>query len=136
MKGAALALGVLAIALAVCAASVFGLGDRRTLASPPEAVAENFLRATCMKRYPQAARYLSEDARRRVGDGALSDARDRLDAAVGGIEDVRGEESWIAGNTAEATGELRGRRRTLPVRLRLLWEKGEWRVAGIASLTP
>ena len=131
MRAGALALGVLAVALAVCAVSVFGLGDGRTLVSPPEAVAEDFLRATWMKRYPQAARYLSEDARAHINDDALAAARARLEEATGGIEDVRGEQGWIAGETAEAYASVRGRDRSVGVRLRLRRQKGEWRVAGL-----
>ena len=135
MRAVASALGVLAIALAVCAAAVFGLGDGRTLVSPPEAVAEDFLRATSMKRYPQAVQGLSEEARAHIDEDELAEVNARLEEATGGIEDVRGEEGWIAGETAEAHASVRGRRRTVDVRLRLLRERGVWRVAELPGLT-
>jgi hypothetical protein len=134
MRAAALALGVLAVALAVCAAAVFGLHDGKTLVSPPEAVAEDFLRATSMRRYPQAGKHLSAGARAHINEDALAAARARLEEATGGIEDVRGEAGWIAGDTAEAFGALRGRDRDVRVPLRLLRERGAWRIAGISGL--
>jgi hypothetical protein len=135
VRAAALAVGVLAAALFVCAASIFGLGDRQTLVSPPEAVAEDFLRATWMKRYPQAAQDLSEGARAHINEDELAAVRARLEEATGGIEDVRGEEGWIAGETAEAYASVRGRARTVRVRLRLLRESGNWRVAGVSGIS-
>ena len=136
MRALANALAITAAALALCAAAVFGGGDRRILVSPPEAIAEDFLRAVWMKRYPQAAKYLSETARAKVGERDLAAVRARLDEAVGGIEDVRGEEGWIAGDAAEAGAEIRGRARSLTVSLPMGREKGEWRVAGIDGLAP
>ena len=132
MRALASALGVLAVALSVCAAAVFGLGDGRTLVSPPEAVAEDFLRATWKKRYPQALHGLSEEARARIDEEDLAVVRARLDEATGGIEDVRGLEGRIAGDAAEAYGEVRGRRGSVRVPLRLVRERGVWRVAGLS----
>ena len=136
MRALANAVAITAAGLALCAAAVFGGGDRRILVSPPEAIAEDFLRAVRMKRYPQAAKYLSQEARAQVGEADLAAVRDRLEAVVGGIEDVRGEESRITGDGAEAGAEIRGLARTTTVALRLRREKGEWRVEGIEGLAP
>ena len=131
MKAVALALCVAAVALGVCAAAVFGLGDGATMVSPPEAVAEDFLRAVWMRRYPQAARYLDGDARVRLGPDALVAARARLEEATGGIRDVAGEESRISGEGAEGIAAVRGARATARVTLRMRREKGEWRVSEV-----
>jgi len=136
VKAVALALAMAALALAVCAAAIFGRGDGRTMVSPPEAVAEDFLRALWMKRYPQAARFLAADARVRLGDEALAAMRTRLEEATGGIRDVSGEEGRISGDEADGTASLRGKRATVVVAVRLRREKGEWRVSGVAGLTP
>jgi len=136
MSAAARLLAVPAAALAVCAGAVFGLGDGRTLVSPPEAVAEDFVHAVRMERYTQAARRLSGETRARVGEDALAALRARLEAATGGIEDVHGEPGWIAGEEAEASAGLRGRRARVDVRVRMTREKGEWRVTGMDGLAP
>jgi len=128
-------LAVPAVALAVCAAAVFGLGDGRTLVSAPEVVAEDFVHAIRMERYSQAARHLSEEARARTGEDALAGVRSRLEGATGGIEDVRGEAGWIAGEKAEAVAVLRGRRAPVRVGVRMARENGEWRVTGMDGPT-
>ena len=131
MKAVALALAVAAVALAVCAAAVFGLGDGATLVSPPEVVAEDFLRAVWMERYPQAARYLDQDARLRLEREALAATRARLEEATGGIREVSGEESRFYADEADGIAAVRGRRATARVTLRMRREKGEWRVSRI-----
>ena len=136
MRAVAVTLAIVAAALAVCAAAVFGAGDRRTLVSPPEAIAEDFLRAVWMKRHSQARKYLGAQAKAGVGEEELARLRARLEEAAGGIEDVRGEAGWIAGDVAEAGAEIRGREKTLHVRLPFSRETGEWRLTGIESLTP
>ena len=130
MKSVALAVGVAAMALAVCAGAIFGLGDGRTLVPAPEGVAEDFLRAVWMKRYPQAARYLAEDAQ--LGDEALAALHARLEEASGGIQDVRGGEGRIAGDEALGTARVRGGRATVTVTIHTHRVKGEWRISAVA----
>ena len=136
MKAVAAVLAIVAAALAVCAAAVFGAGDRGTLVSPPEAIAEDFFRAVWMKRFPQARKYLASDAKAEIDEEDLSALRGRLEAEVGGIEDVRGEAGAIAGDVAEAGAEIRGREKTTRVRLRFARETGEWRMSGLSGPTP
>jgi hypothetical protein len=130
-------LGLVAGTLALLAAVVFGLGDRRTMVSPPEAVVENFVRALGRGRFPQAHRYLSSEAGRRITVARLAEATRHLESRIGDIRDVKGEEGRLSGDDAEAialvqtpdAGEVR-----LPLRLHR--EAGEWRLLGIEGLTP
>lgn len=129
--------GLIAAALAVIAVAVFGLGDGRTMVSPPEAVAENFVRALECGRFPQAHKYLSAEARRRISDARLAEATERLESRIGRIEDVKGDEGWLAGDEAEAGAVVKTRTAgAVRLALRFRREMGEWRVAGIEGLGP
>ena len=137
MRALLATLGLVAGALALVAAVVFGAGDARTFVSPPEAVAEDFVHALEMERYPQACKYLSSAARARIGPRDLEQATARLESRIGPIEDVRGEEGWTAGDDAEALAVVRTREtESATLRLRLRRERGVWRVMGIEGLAP
>jgi hypothetical protein len=129
--------GMIAAALAVVAIAVFGLGDGRTTVSPPEAVAESFVRALERGRFPQAHKYLSSADRPRISAARLAEVTARLQSRIGRIEDVRGEEGWLAGDDAEAAAVVKTQRSgDVRLPLRFHREMGEWRVVGIAALEP
>jgi hypothetical protein len=129
--------GMVAAAMAVVAATVFGLGDRRTMVSPPEAVVEDLLRALECRRYPQALKYFTRSAREKVSADQLAEATRRLESRIGRIEDVKGEEGWLSGDDAEATAVLRtDKADEVRVPLRLRRDLGEWRLTGIEGLSP
>jgi hypothetical protein len=128
---------MVAAALAVVAIAVFGLGDGRAMVSPPAAVVENFVRAVERGRFPQALKYLSANARGPISPARLAEAKARLESRIGRIEDVKGEEGWLAGDDAEAAAILKTRRSgEVRLALRLEREWGEWRVTGIEGLAP
>lgn len=128
---------LVAVSLAVIAVAVFGFDDRGTFVSPPSATVENFVRALQCGRFPQAHKFLSAAGRSRVSVDALETATTRLESGLGSIEDVQGEEGWMAGDDAEATAVLRtSKAREARVTLRLHREAGEWRVTGIEGLAP
>ena len=123
--------------LGLIAAVVFGLGDRSTFVSPPEAVVEDLVRAAECRRYPQAMKYFTADARQRLSPDSVAEATRRLESRVGRIEDVKGEPGWMAGDDAQAFALIRTNQRDevrLPMRLHR--EKGEWRVMGLEGLAP
>lgn len=132
-----LATGALvALSLALLATAVFGLGDGRTFVSPPGAVAESFVRALQCRRFPQAHRYLSAETRSRVTVETLAEATERLEARRGRIEDVKGEDAWLAGDAAEGAAMVKTRAGETRLALPMRRESGEWRVTGIDGLTP
>lgn len=129
--------GMIAAALAVVAIAVFGRGDGRTMVSPPEAVAEDFVRALERGRFPQAHKYLSAAARRRISTARLAEATESLEARIGRIEDVKGEKGWLSGDDAEASAVVKTQRAAgVRLPLRFHREAGEWRVVGIVGLAP
>lgn len=83
-----------AAALAVVTAAVLGLvglsisvfGDRETLVSPPEAVAEDFVRALAMGRYDVALRYVDPHAG--ISRDEIRGWSDALRSRAGGIQNV------------------------------------------------
>lgn len=121
-------------ALAVVAGAVFGLGDGRVMVSPPEAVVEDFMRALERGRLPQARKYLSADGR---AAARLDDARARLDARIGEMQDVKGEKGRISGDEAEAAAVIKTRKRgEVRLGVRLHRETGEWRIRHVEGLLP
>ena len=124
-----------AAALAVVAAAVFGLGDRRTLVPPPEAVVESFVRELETGRYQRATGYLSTELQPNVKPEQLRAWTSRLLARTGDIIDVRGEPGWLAGDRAEAYARLKTERAGEPaLRFTLYREEGVWKINGLASL--
>jgi hypothetical protein len=137
VKAIALTAAIIAVALAVVAAAVFGFGDRRTMVSPPEAVVENFVRALGRGRFPQAHKYLSTDARRGISVPRLAEATALLESRIGGIREVKGEKGWLAGDDAAAVALVKTQdARAVRLALRLRREMGEWRLVGIEGLAP
>jgi hypothetical protein len=126
---------VVAAALALVAAAVFGLGDRRTLVPPPEAVVENFVRELETGRYERATGYLNTELESSVTPEQLRAWTARLRGRTGEIIDVRGEPGWLAGERAEAYARLKTERAGEPaLRFTLSREGGVWKINGLLSL--
>lgn len=137
MKAVVVVALVVAAALGFIAMVVFGLGDRSTFVSPPEAVVEDAVRAVQCRRYPQAMKYFTADARERLSPEAVGDATRGLESRVGRIEDVKGEAGRMAADDAEAYAVIRtDRSDEVRVAMRLRREKGEWRLTGLEGLAP
>lgn len=86
MKEAAAHALVIAAVLGLVAGSIVGLGDRETLVSPPEAIAEDFVRAMATGRYDVAMRYV--DPRSGISREQIRGWSDALRAEAGGIYNV------------------------------------------------
>jgi len=135
MRAIAAIVALVMATLGLVAVVVFGLGDRRTFVSPPEAVVEDLVRALQCRRFRQSAKYFTRDARARVSPALLADVTARLESRIGRIEKVAAEDGWMAGDDAEAVAVLgTDQRDDVRVPLRLHREKGEWRVVGIEGL--
>jgi hypothetical protein len=113
--------------LFLIAVSLFQLHDGTTLTSPPEAVAENFMRELATHRYSQALKYLDDDLSDRTSVADLKRVTDDLEGRVGKIRDVRGEPIMIANNDAEAKAVLKTTRTQFhTVRFNLSRRSGVW----------
>jgi hypothetical protein len=102
MRELALIAAVTAAALAVVAASVGPGRDVLTFVSPPEVVAEEFVRSLATGRYDRAVRHLDDP------DGAevLTAQGTSLRARAGHVNQVDGEEGSINGDRATASTRI------------------------------
>ena len=135
MTGLSSALLIMGLAVGVTAASLMGLRDRSVLASPPEAVVEDFMRKLATTRYVRAHGDLSEDLAAQVSPDSLRSLLRSLESRVGGIVDVRGERLWMTDGSARAAAVLEtDRGRQVEVDFPLAWAHGEWAVADLRGL--
>src|SRR3712207_2788932 len=135
MSGLVGALLTMALALAVTAASLFGLRDRSVLASPPEATVEDFLRKLATGRYVRAHADLSDDDAAQVSPDSLRSLVRALENRVGAIVDVRGERLWMTEGSARAAAVLEtDRGREVEVDFPLTGSSGEWEGADVRGL--
>lgn len=116
---------------------LFGLGDRQVFTSPPEAVAEQFMRKLATGRYEVAMDQLSGELRRKVRPDDLKAAAQRLKERVGQIQDVRGEPGLMRGDEAEAAAVLTLQQgKETPLRFRLTRSQGAWAIDDLGDLAP
>jgi hypothetical protein len=131
-------LGVLltiVVAFALTAGALFGLRDRSVLASPPEAVAEDFVRKLETGRYVRAHGDLGDELAQQVGPDSLRSLLHSLEQRVGQIIDVRGERLWMTTTAARAATVLTIKGgQEVEVEFPLEWSKGEWSVADVGGL--
>lgn len=125
------------LAAVACALFLAGLAvgsgrDKGVLVPPPEAAAENFLRALTEHRWAQARTHLAAD--RRVPSSDLAALERRLEQARGPVEDVRGEDADVAGDAGMARASIQFSSGRVDVALPVRREKGLWRVASIDPL--
>ena len=122
---------VVACGLMVVAAAVLIGHDTTMLVSPPEAVAETFVRNLLASRYDIAMQEV--DDRSPVSLATVSDTAEALKRACGNAEPnaADGDRATIAGDEAEAVVAVRSRSRTIRWVLELRRvEVGVWRVTG------
>jgi hypothetical protein len=124
---------ILAAALAVAALGVFVAGDAATLVPPPEAVAENFLRALARNRYAQATTQLAPELRATVGIEGLRRRLQQIEGECGHVEDVHGEGGTRAAESAVATALVKGTARQRRLRFTVVRQWGEWRLMSLGE---
>jgi hypothetical protein len=123
--------GATVLALAAVAGAVIGGGDSTVLVSPPEAVAESFVRDLIVRRYELAMEYVDEASG--VSLTTVRRGGDLLARQLGPVmaNDAQGERSTIAGSTASAVVLVRAPRAVKQMSVRLVRVPGgTWRVAG------
>jgi hypothetical protein len=123
---------VLAVILAGFAAFTGALlaGDASVLVPPPEAVAEQLMRALQTHRYSQAEQYLAEPLARKTSTARLAELQRGLEEKHGRVENVTGER---AGAGAIVEVDLTGGR-SIEVPFAMTQEDREWRVADLGGL--
>lgn len=89
MKEAAVALLSFALLLGATALAVETFGDRELMVSPPDAVAECFVRETITGRYARARQYLSDP--RSMSDDDVRDLEQFIESRVGEPTEVEAE---------------------------------------------
>src|SRR6186997_1561793 len=120
--------GLLLGSLAIIAAVVFGLHDGQTLTSPPEAVAEEFVRRLAAHRPERAGDELSDRARPEYPAKRLAAWFRDVESVVDPISEVDTKDPGMAEDEAWATVVVGNHERQVDIRLGLIRERGEWRV--------
>lgn len=132
MKELALLAATVAAAVGIAAGAVFGLGDRALMVSPPEAVAEEFMRELATRRYDIARERLAEGARERGTADALRALFEPVRERIGPINTIDAAPLSDPGRgdtQAWSRAEVRGDRGAATFTIALSREKGLWVVS-------
>ena len=126
----ALAVAVaMAFALVIIGAVVFGGGDTMLFVSPPEAVAEEFMRGVVAGRDREAMTHVERSSP--ISVAALRDYGARLRASGGPVDSVEGRPGLIRDGQATASATIGTERRgDVTVDLSLVQRSGVWRITG------
>lgn len=126
MKELLLIAGTSAAALAVVAASILIAGDTSPLISPPEAVAEQFVRQLAAGRYDRALEHLAEPT---AALPTVTSQGKALRARAGEVDFVEGKNGAIMGDSATASTRIKtSRAGELRARFDLVRLQGVWKI--------
>ena len=126
---------VSAVALAVVAVAVLGLGDGRCFTAPPESVAEQFVRKLGTHRWAPAREHFTPELAATVAEGALRDATHAFEQRWGRIRQVEGQPGPQSGDQAWAAARVTtARHAQVRVMLPLERRSGVWRVTGLPPI--
>jgi hypothetical protein len=125
-------LSLTSAALLLIGAAVL-LGDRETVVSPPDAVAEGFMRKVVSRRYPLALDHLTKEAESRVSTERLRGLGERIRMQAGTIYEVTASVEGTKPESAHVTVEIRGRRAAVRVPVELRIEQGVWKVSVVGQ---
>jgi len=128
-----LELAAVACALAVVGAAVGSGRDKGVLVPPPEAAAENFLRALTEHRWAQARSHLAADLRG-TASRDLAALEEGLERGRGPVAVVQGEDAAVAGDTGTARAWIGFKTGRMLLDLPVRRERGLWKVAGLDAL--
>lgn len=119
---------LLAVALLVGATwlSTEQLHDRELMVSPPDAVAEGFVRAVMEKRFEPAGSYMKEEA-------DLEPLYERLHARLGEASAIDAELVSRTDEEALVNVRLESAQATEVLALPLVWENGAWKVTSAGT---
>jgi len=123
---------VIALAMAIAAASVFGLRDSYIMTPPPESVAESMFDRLAAKRFDQALDVWCSDAAQQPDVQTLRALRARIVDSIGEFALTDTKRVKMANGLSMVTGSLRGERGdTLTFYLPLILRRGQWRVRDV-----
>lgn len=129
MKDLLIAVVLIVASLGVVGGVVFGLGDDEILVSPPEIVAEEFVRALAHGRIEPAREMLQREAERATSGDDLRRISDTLRSRVGGLDEVHGTVAERGRDTTFVRAHVEGERASIDPVLPLVREYGAWAVA-------
>ena len=127
---AALVLATASVALAVVVARTFH--DGATLVSPPEAVAEGFVRQILAGRSELALTYVVVPRRESLSPDALDAWARRVQGEIGGIANVNSRSEGGSRDRTTAVTVLDGSRGAKSLDFDLVRENGEWKIEKFA----
>lgn len=131
MKGLMSAVAIVALSLALVGGIVFGLGDDEIFVSPPEVVAEEFVRALALGRVESARAMLARGAEPWMAARQVSAS---LRSRLGRIDEVEATITERTRDAAVVRVQVDGERRDADFRLSIVRESGAWSVAGATGL--
>jgi hypothetical protein len=118
--------GAILLALGVVGLAVGPGHDRTTMVSPPEVVAEEFVRKLATGRYDRAVEHLAHKA---GAEAAVTVQARALRDRAGEINNVEGEAGTMAGDTASAsTRIMTSAAGELEWTFSLVRQEGVWRI--------
>jgi hypothetical protein len=125
----------IAAGLMVCIGAVGLLRDSGLFTSPPEAVAEGFVRQLVAGRYERAMTYLDESMSREIDQNDLKTFAMFIMMRSGEVLDVKGERGWVKGGKAEASARLMTTiSGAWDLNLVMVRRSGAWSIAEIGSM--
>lgn len=129
MKDLPIAVALVLLSLALVGGVVFGLGDDEILVSPPETVAEEFVRAMALGQTGAARRMLARDAERRTSESEVRRISSDFRARIGRVEGVEGTVERRRPDTTLVRAHVEGERGQAAPVITLVREFGAWAVA-------
>lgn len=134
MKALPIAAGVVLLALGVVAGSVFGLNDEALFVSPPEIVAQEFVRALAGGHVGSARSMLTRDGERDTSNEEIRRISDDLRSRLGRLKDVDASVVERRLDTVLLRARVRGERDTSELTLPAARELGEWSITRASDL--
>lgn len=134
MKDLPIAAGLVALSLALIAVAVFGLGDRDTFVSPPEAVAEEFIRSVGHGRVEPARELLASEEERITSTQAMRTFAARFRSRVGHLDHVDVTVDERGQDSAEVRVDAKGSRARMELTVPLAFQRGVWKVARLSEV--
>ena len=137
MKALLIAAGVVLLALGVVAGSVFGLNDEVLFVSPPEIVAQEFVRALGDGHVGSARSMLARDGERDTSDEEMRRISNDLRSRLGRLGEVDASVVERRLDTLFVRMRVQGEKDTAELTLPAVRELGEWsitRTSDVAGL--
>src|SRR5687768_5951537 len=134
VKALPIAAGVVLLALGLVAGSVFGLNDEALFVSPPEIVAQEFVRALAHGHIGSARSMLTRDGQRDTSNEEIRRTSDDLRSRLGRLDDVDASVVERRLDTLFLRTRVQGERDTAELTLPVVREFGEWSITRASDM--